>query len=73
VLQAVETAAHIYPNEVNARNPMVAPDIMKEVKKAEQEQAKETEAEAAFASVRFNLLCVASFPLIMRLRFSPLL
>ena len=68
MLQAVETAAHIYPDEVNARNPMVAPDIMEEVKKAEQEQAKETEAEAAFASVRFNLLCLASISLIMWLR-----
>lgn len=55
--QAVETAAHIYPDQVNARNPAVAPDIAKEVAKAEAEQASETEAEAAFASV-------SPFPLI---------
>lgn len=51
-LQAASTAAAIYPDQVTAQNAPVDPEIMKEVQKAEEEQATETKAEADFASVR---------------------
>lgn len=48
----MSTAAAIYPDQVTAQNAPVDPEIMKEVQKAEEEQATETKAEADFASVR---------------------